>query len=199
MLPHSLADSKGVRRYFTIASAPTETQLRVAMKITEKTSSYKTALNGLDVGQALVASQLAGDFVLPKKSNMKLGFIAGGIGVTPFRSHIKYMMDSDKQHDTVLYYCVNTKDELAYEALWQEAMSRLTFVLVPVVAKEDVTAPRERGHVSAEMLKRRTPDYLGRTWYISGPPGMVNTYSTLLRELGVPRKQIKKDFFPGAM
>jgi ferredoxin-NADP reductase/Na+-translocating ferredoxin:NAD+ oxidoreductase RnfD subunit len=199
MLPHSPADGKGVRRYFTIASSPAESQVRVAMKITEKTSSYKLALNGLDVGQALVASQLAGDFVLPKKPDTKLGFIAGGIGVTPFRSHIKYMMDSDNQHDTVLYYCVNTKDELAYEALWQEAMSRLTFVLVPVVAKEDVTAPSERGHVSAEMLKRRTPDYMERMWYISGPPGMVSAYKKLLLEVGVSRRHIKTDFFPGAV
>lgn len=199
MLPHMPSDSKGVRRYFTIASSPTEAQVRVAMKITEKTSSYKSALRGLDVEQAIIASQLAGDFVLPKKIDTKLGFIAGGIGVTPFRSHIKYMMDSDKQHDAVLYYCVNTKDELAYESLWHEAAGKLAFAFVPVVAKEKVVTPYEKGYVSAEMLKRRTPDYQERTWYISGPPGMVNTYSTLLRDLDVPRKQIKKDFFPGAV
>jgi ferredoxin-NADP reductase/Na+-translocating ferredoxin:NAD+ oxidoreductase RnfD subunit len=199
MLPHMPSDHKGIRRYFTIASSPTESSVRVAMKITEKTSSYKASLFRLDVDQAIIASQLAGDFVLPKKADVKLGFIAGGIGVTPFRSHIKYMMDSDKQHDTALYYCVNTKDELAYESLWQEAMSKLTFAFVPVVAKEAVQAPDESGYVTAEMIQRRTPDYRERIWYISGPPGMVNAYSTLLRKVGVPRKQIKKDFFPGAV
>jgi ferredoxin-NADP reductase len=199
MLPHMPSDHKGVRRYFTIASSPTEPQVRVAMKITEKTSSYKAALSGLDVEQAIIASQLAGDFVLPKKPDTKLGFIAGGIGVTPFRSHIKYMMDSDKKHDSVLYYCVNTKDELAYESLWHEAASKFTFAYVPVVAKEEAVLPYENGYITAEMFKWRTPDYLDRTWYISGPPGMVNAYGTLLRELGVPRKQIKKDFFPGAV
>ncbi len=199
MLPHIPSDHKGVRRYFTIAASPTETQVRVAMKITEKTSSYKSVISGLDVNQPLIASQLAGDFVLPKKAYVKLGFIAGGIGVTPFRSHIKYMMDSDKKHDTVLYYCVNTKDELAYESLWQEAVSKLAFTFVPVVAKEEVVAPHEKGYVSAEMLKRRTPDYKERTWYISGPPGMVNTYKSSLVVAGVPRKHIKTDFFPGAV
>ena len=198
MLPHMPADSKGVRRYFTIASSPTESQVAVAMKILEKTSSYKAVLNGLDVDRPVIASQLAGDFVLPKKSDTKLGFIAGGIGVTPFRSHIKYMMDSDKQHDTVLYYCVNTKDELAYQALWQEAAEKFAFAFVPVVSKESVATPFEPGYVTTEMIKRRTTDYLQRTWYLSGPPGMVNTYSRLLRDLGLPRKQIKKDFFPGA-
>ena len=198
MLPHIPADSKGVRRYFTIASSPTESQVTVAMKILDKTSSYKTALGGLDVEQPIIASQLAGDFVLPKKSDTKIGLIAGGIGVTPFRSHIKYMMDSAKQHDTVLYYCVNTKDELAYEELWREAIEKLAFIFVPVVGKEEAALPYESGYVTADMLKRRTPDFLERTWYLSGPPGMVNTYSRLLRDLGLPRKQIKKDFFPGA-
>ncbi len=218
MLPHMPADSKGVRRYFTIASSPTESQVRVSMKVAGRTSSYKTALSRLDINQAIIASQLAGDFVLPKKTGTKLGFIAGGIGVTSFRSHIKYMMDSDKQHDTVLYYCVNTKEELAYESLWQEAMEKFMFSFVPVVLKEEVEFARpnfqgaesdyengstlgvyEKGYLTAEILKRRTPDYLERTWYLSGPPGMVNAYSTLLRSLGVPRKQIKKDFFPGAV
>lgn len=199
MLPHMPADSKGVRRYFTIASSPTEPSVAVAMKILEKTSSYKSALSGLDVNQTIIASQLAGDFVLPKKADTKLGFIAGGIGVTPFRSHVKYMMDSDKQHDTVLYYCVNTKDELAYQELWQDASGKFAFNFVPVVSKEQVAAPFESGYVTADMIKRRTPDYNERTWYISGPPGMVDAYKTLLRVSGVPRKNIKTDFFPGAV
>ena len=80
-----------------------------------------------------------------------------------------------------------------------EAVDKLAFAYVPVVAKEEVSAPFERGYVTAELLQRRTPDYLERTWYISGPPGMVNAYSNLLRDLDVPRKQIKKDFFPGAV
>ena len=199
MIPHTPSDRKGVRRYFTIASSPTEQNVRVAMKITEKTSSYKSVISGLDVNQPLIASQLAGDFVLPKKADVKLGFIAGGIGVTPFRSHIKYMMDSDKQHDTVLYYCNNTKDEMAYQDIFAKAAQNFQFLLVNVISKESVEAPLESGFLTVEMLKRLTPDYLERAWYISGPPGMVNAYKSLLVVAGVPRKHIKTDFFPGAV
>ncbi len=199
MLPHIPSDHKGIRRYFTIASSPTEAQVRVSMKITEKTSSYKAALYALDVDQSIIASQLAGDFVLPKDETAKLGFIAGGIGVTPFRSHIKYMTDSGKQHDTVLYYCNNTQDEIAYQTVFAEAANTFAFTLINVISKEEVGAPFEKGYVTAEMLKRRTPDYLERTWYVSGPPGMVNAYRKLLREVGVKRTHIKTDFFPGAV
>jgi glycine betaine catabolism B len=199
MLPHTVADSKGIRRYFTIASAPTESKVKIAMKISETRSSFKHALDTMDTGEPIIASQLAGDFILPSDSATKLGCIAGGIGVTPFKSHVQYMIDSDKAHDTVLYYCVNTSDEIAYRDFWVTATHKINLKFIAVVAKETVEAPAEQGFVTAEMIKRRTPDFLERTWYLSGPPGMVNAYKKLLREIGVPRKQIKTDFFSGAV
>ena len=197
MLPHKPYDGHGIRRYFTIASSPTESVVRVAMKIVPHGSSYKTALQALDTNEMVIASQLAGDFVLPKNVSKKLGFIAGGIGVTPFRSQIKYMIDSGKAADTALYYCVNTQDEIAYLDIFNQAASKFVFNFVLVVSKEEVKLPFENGYVTAEMISRRTADFLERSWYISGPPGMVNTYSKLLREMGVASKQIKTDFFPG--
>lgn len=199
MLPHTPSDSKGIRRYFTIASSPTESKVRVAMKIPDTPSSFKHTLQSIDIKKPIVASQLAGDFVLPEDTSHRLGFIAGGIGVTPFRSHVQYMIDSDKSHDTVLYYCVNTKDEIAYGDLWNTATQKITFTLIPVIAKDEVSGGGEKGFVTAEMLVRRTPDYLERTWYISGPPGMVQAYKKLLKQAGLPRKQIKTDFFSGAV
>ncbi len=197
MLPHRKADSRGPRRYFTIASSPTEGEVRLAMKLVEKGSSYKQSLHGLDIGKKIIASQLAGDFLLPKKPEQKLALVAGGIGITPFRSHVKYMMDSGVVHDTVLYYCANTKDEVAYRELFKEASKKFTFSTIEVIAKEQVVAPDENGFLTADMIKNRTPDYLERHWYLSGPPGMVNAYSKLLSELGVPKKNITRDFFPG--
>ena len=197
MLPHEKSDSRGPRRYFTIASSPTEPDIRLSMKLVEKGSSYKKTLQGLDIGKKLIASQLAGDFLLPNNSEEKLAFVAGGIGITPFRSHIKYMMDSGVTHDTVLYYCANTKSEVAYRDIFTKASKQFAFTTIEVIAKEKVSAPDESGFVTADMIKRRTPDYLERHWYLSGPPGMVNAYSKLLSELGVPKKNITRDFFPG--
>ncbi len=192
MLPHS-SDSRGERRYFTIASAPTEEHIRLALKIVENGSTYKQALLALDEGEKIICSQLAGDFLLPEKNEKKLGFIAGGIGVTPFSSHLTYMQDSGKVFDTVLLYCVNTTPELAYEHVFEEMSDNVS--LIPVIAKEDVAPPMEQGYVTEEMLERRVPDYKERHWYLSGPPPMVNAYSKLLKSLGV--KKITKDFFPG--
>lgn len=198
MLPHEKTDSRGVRRYFTIASSPTESVVRLAFKVEEKGSSYKENLMDMDIGDKLICSQLAGDFLLPEKdSKEKLGFIAGGIGVTPFRSHLQYMQDSGKTHDTVLYYCNNTTADIAYKSDYIDYAESLPFILVQVLSREDLGPPYEYGYFNADMLKRQTPDYLERRWYISGPPGMVNACTATLTESGVKNNMIVKDFFPG--
>jgi ferredoxin-NADP reductase/Na+-translocating ferredoxin:NAD+ oxidoreductase RnfD subunit len=199
MLVHDNPDSRGVRRYFTIASSPTESVIRLAFKVVGKGSSYKCELLKLIPGERIVASQLAGDFLLPKEGQQKIGFIAGGIGVTPFRSHIQYMIDSGEKHDTKLFYCCNTAAELAYSEEFAAAAKRMLLEVIPVIAKESVVLPLEQGYVTADLIKRRVPDYRERTWYISGPPTMVQAYTKLLKGIGVRKKHIRRDFFPGVV
>jgi ferredoxin-NADP reductase len=197
MLPHDQPDSRGERRYFTIASAPTEEYVRLALKFVPEGSSYKRKLRELAVGDVIIASQLAGDFMLPNDRQEKLGFIAGGIGVTPFISHIKFMEAEVRQQPTVLMYCSNTVDELAYLPEFEAAALTIPLEVIPVIAKQEVDIPFEHGFVTEEMLARRVPDYRERHWYLSGPPPMVDAYDALLRKVGVPARKITKDFFPG--
>jgi len=198
MLPHAGADSRGVRRYFTIGSSPTEPDVRVALRVPEMHSSYKTALMNLAPGQVVIASQLAGDFVLPSDHTQPVAMVAGGIGVTPFRSHLAYLADARRPQDVVLYYCNNTEAEIAYRDEFAYFGNIIPLRVVHVLAKEKVEGHEyEQGFLTADMIARRTTDYRDRIWYLSGPPGMVNAYDTLLREMGVPRNKIIKDFFPG--
>lgn len=199
-LPHPGMDRRGQRRYFTIASAPSEATVRLAVKILpEGGSSYKDALLALQPGEQVIASQRAGDFQLPADTTTKLALVAGGIGVTPFRSFVQHMRDTGAAYDTVLYYCNNTRADVAYRDLFDTAADELSWQTVYVYAKEEATAANEaEGYVTAAMIREHTPDFADRTWYLSGPPGMVHAYETLLqKELGLPARQIVKDFFPG--
>lgn len=197
MLPHRGSDRRGVRRYFTIASAPEEDVIRVAARYPDVHSSYKTTLMNMSPGDLIIASQRAGDFLLPPNYNIKIGMIAGGIGVTPFVSHIRSMLAKKAMYDTTLFYCNNTKVDEAYAELWREAEATGSFRLVSVFAKEEVGEGYEVGYLSADHITKHAPDYRERTWYISGPPVMVNASEKILTSLGVPKKQIVKDFFPG--
>lgn len=197
MLPHKQSDNRGVRRYFTISSAPTETDVRVAMKVPPSgASSYKNAIVNMEPGDKIIASQLAGDFVLPKDKDKKIAAVAGGIGVTPFSSQVQYLIDTETKRDYKLFYAVNLVNELAYMDKWKVASEKFAFDLVPIVANDKDHA-YETGFMRKELIEKYTPDFKERIWYISGPQIMVNITEKTLLEMGVRRTQIRKDFFPG--
>lgn len=198
-LPSQGADSRGNRRYFTIASSPTESDLILTIKIPEKPSTFKQHLLSLEPGEHIVAHQLSGDFVLPEDSSVPLVFIAGGIGVTPFRSMIQYLLDQNEKREIVLFYACSTAEELVYTELFSQAATNgVTFV--PLVTDAD-QAPRnwrgETGYLTAQLIQKHVESYSQRRYYISGPNVMVESYKKLLHELKIPTSQIVTDYFPG--
>ncbi len=196
MLPHTRVDNRGTRRYFTIASSPLDNTIRIGVRFGDKVSSFKNALLAMKPGQEIIASQLGGDLILPKDSTKKIAAVAGGIGITPFISFVSQMELSKISNNTVLFYCNNTLAEAAYRDRLQASQLIIPLKLVNVLAKESITGC-ESGFLTAAIIKKHAPDFLERSWYLSGPPGMVDSYAKLLRELGVPKREIKKDFFPG--
>lgn len=196
-LPHA-PDQRGMRRYFTIASAPTEDELQIGVKLFPNGSSFKDALRALEPGARLYAAQRGGDFVLPDNPDEKLAFIAGGIGVTPFRSMVRDLLDRGQRRDIVLFYACKTGAEIAYHDLWDEASRTTGMRTICVLADEDAPGDDvERGFITAAMLQRRLPDWQERTFYLSGPDAMVQTYRHLLRGMGVASGRIRTDYFPG--
>jgi len=196
-LPHQKPDARSVRRYFTIASAPSESDLKLTVRFAEKSSSFKNQLRALVPGDKIYATARAGDFVLPKEvSQHKYLFIAGGIGVTPFRSHIKEAMNKNMTLDAVMFYLNRTESDIAYRDLFTSASS-MGVKLVNILDVPPKEWSEERGFITKEMLERQCPDFKERIAYISGPPGMVGAYKQLLRKAGVPAKNIKTDYFPG--
>ncbi len=187
--PH--VDSRGNRRYFTIASSPTEDELRIGVKFPEdKTSGFKKEMLGLKIGSRITASQLAGDFTLPKDMKQKLVFIAGGIGVTPFRSIIKYLMDTSEKREIILIYSDKTKDMMVYKNIFEEAIKKLGTKVIYYESEKS-------GHITSEFIKKEIPDFKTRKFYLSGSHGMVTGFEEVLHDLKLPKKQIKIDYFPG--
>lgn len=199
-LPHENPDSRGNRRYFTIASSPTERELRLGVKLYPKGSSYKEAMRKLDVDIPIVGAQVSGDFTLPKDTKQRLVFIAGGIGITPFRSMIKYLLDIKQPRPIVLLYANKTADEVVYRDVFDEAQRRLGIGTVYTLTDRAKVPPGWQGRIGridANMIAEEVPDYLERIFYLSGPHAMVTVYEETLKGMGVSADQIKTDFFPG--
>lgn len=199
-LEHPKQDSRGIRRYLTIASSPTEKELRLGVKFYNKPSSFKKTLIQMRQNQEIVASQLAGDFTLPKDINKKLVFIAGGIGITPFRSMIKYMLDKKEKRDVTLLYANWKQKDIAYKDIFDEAEKQLGIKIVYSVAEESavLTDGRScRGLLNKEDIIEEVPDFRERLFYISGPHSMVTAFEGYLKKIGVKNSSIITDYFPG--
>jgi ferredoxin-NADP reductase len=178
-------DLRGNRRYLTISSSPTEPDLMFTLRIPEKKSKFKQNLEGFKKGDKILASQLAGEFILPKSEKQKLAFLAGGVGITPFRSMIKYAADFGHQRDIHLLYSANKEDEFAFKGVFGEAK------------KFGVETSYSAEQITAEKITQTVPDYKERVFYISGPYGFVHAMENNLIGLGLPLRQIKTDYFPG--
>ncbi|PZQ90574.1 MAG: oxidoreductase [Leifsonia xyli] len=195
-LPHRRPDAGGIRRVFSIASAPADPQLAVGVRIREEASSFKRTLRALEVGARVRATGVWGDFTLPRDPAAKLAFVAAGIGITPFVSQLGALAAAGRAADAELLYAVRAASDLAF----REELAA-TGVRVAVLSPDD---PGELpAHwswlgpdaLTAELVHAAIPDAASRHVYLSGAPGDVARLSRALRAAGTRR--IRTDVFLG--
>lgn len=185
MVPAKRGSGRGIRGYFTIASSPTEKEMRLGTKMVPTPGAFKRGLLALQPGDKVTAGQLAGDFILPVIKDEPLVFIAGGIGITPFRSIAQYLVDTKEQRNVTLLYQCKSEEEFAYKPIFEQAASAGLKV-------HYLTSP-----LTPEVLKELAPNLTKSRVYISGPNGMVNAYKKMVRAAGLPASQLETDYFPG--
>jgi ferredoxin-NADP reductase len=196
-IPHAKSDVRGLRRIFSIASAPVETEvIRFGLNTAERSSSLKTALLALEPGEIVSGTAVAGDFLLPREVTRPLLLVAGGIGVTPFMSHLEQINGSDDRRDVVVLYSASSSEELAYSQRLKE-LGHPVLLLAPSAPK---SMPKNwtylgRGPLNAELLASAVPDVKSRASYVSGPPAFVHVVRAALRK--AQAHSIKTDFFSG--
>ena len=199
-LEHDKPDTRGNRRYFTIASSPTEKEIIMGVKFYEPASSYKKAMLDMEPGGQILAGQLAGDFTLPKNPKEKSVFLAGGIGITPFRSMLKYLADVNEARDIILFYSNKNISEVVYTDVFDQAVSKIGLKTVYTLTDTTQIPPGWKGQtgpINSTIIAEEVPDFKERVFYISGPHSMVTTFENVLLGMGVSNNKIKTDFFPG--
>jgi len=199
-LPPDKMDVRGNRRYFTLASSPTEENVRLGVKFYENSSSYKKRLVKMNINETIVVSQLSGEFILDRDPKRKYVFLAGGIGVTPYRSIVKFLLDTNQKRDFVLFYGEKLKEQLMYRDIFGEAEKKLGSKIIYVLSDRESATHGwngEVGHIDSAMIANKVPDYMERYFYISGSHDFVKAMETEVKKLNVPSSQVKTDFFPG--
>jgi ferredoxin-NADP reductase len=188
VLHHEPTDDRGSDRWFTIAAAPGEDMIMITTRFTsEKGSSFKKALADLKIGDDIEVSVLDGEFTLDDLTKEYV-FIAGGIGITPFRSILKDLDQKGNQVAIKLLYANRDQNIVYKDELEGFAKNNPKFAIHYVIAPE---------HIDVTKIKEFVPDMQAPIFYVSGPEPMVKSLGDALREAGVPKDHVKQDEFPG--
>lgn len=178
---------KNRTRPFSIASTSSEDQIQITTKIGKNKSEFKQALLGLEQGMQIQLSGPVGSFYLKDSSPTLL--IAGGIGVTPFRSILKQLEHDKnlKNQNVTLLYLSNNEDFLFKKDLDQAAS----------IENISVSSFHSREEVFKEIQSFIDIHGNGGRYFTAGPTSFVQSVTNYLKENKVSKRQIKKDDFYG--
>lgn len=193
-LPHDNADARGQKHWFTLSSSPTEKLISVTTKhATDRVSTFKQHLFGLEPGAIITVSEPMGDFVLPKDTALPLVFVAGGIGITPMRSMVKWLLDSGEKRPIRLVYGVKTSEEAAFVGLFEAYGAKMD----TVVSEPSLGWSGRTGHLSSQLILELAGSSSEQLVYVSGPEPMTEALEAGLLASGVGKEKLVLDFFPG--
>jgi ferredoxin-NADP reductase len=192
-LPHE-ADDRGIRRWFTLSSSPTEELVSITTRFAdERSSTFKQKLANLQPGMELNLADPMGDFVLPKDTSIPLVFATAGLGITPVRSMIKWLADTNEQRDIQLLYADSTPDDLLFESLFR----KYPLNYQPIIKRPPQNYGGESGSLTTERIIAALPTDNRTLVYISGPEPLVEKLYKELQAKGVSAERLIADYFPG--
>jgi ferredoxin-NADP reductase/nitrite reductase/ring-hydroxylating ferredoxin subunit len=215
-------DSRGPVRHFSLASSPTEDLLIISTRIRE--TPYKQQLSTIHEGEQVKVSKARGNFVLHDDYSKPAIFLSGGIGVTPFRSLIKYAVDKQLPIKITMFNSNRNQRNILYKDefdKWAAQNQNLKIVYTITAEEEKGGEPEqhrmadasssaketkgnwngERGRIDRTMIERHLSkeEISNAIFYICGPPGMINALEEdlLQKQFQIPKGRIKVEEFTG--
>jgi ferredoxin-NADP reductase len=196
--PHT--DAGGNRRTFSIASPPHDTaDLRVATRMTG--SAMKRSLAEVSLGTPVELLGPAGSFTLHQDASVPAVFIAGGIGITPFRSIVHDAVRRRLPHRITLIYSNRTPEGAAFHQEFvrlAETHANLTYL--PTMTQPDKARCPWTGecrYVNADFLRDHVGDLSTPIFYLAGPPGLVGAVTKALAEANADVSRLRCEEFAG--
>jgi ferredoxin-NADP reductase len=190
-------DDKGPRRHITVVTSPNDRGvLGLATRVRD--SAFKRSLAELPIGAEVDVEQPKGDFLLPEDTAQEYVFIAGGIGITVFRSMLRYVAEENLPHRVTLIYSNRDRESTAFLDEVQELERANPNLRVVLTMTDDAEWDGETRRIDADLLRDHLGADLGAfTYLVAGPKPMVEAMETMLAEAGVPEEQVRPERFSG--
>lgn len=195
-IPHTNQDNRGTKRSFSLASSPTDNFLQITQR--HGVSSFKQALQHKKIGDSVSISEPMGKFYLNEDPKVPAVFLAGGIGITPFHSMIKYTkVKKVTKPMTIIYSNKTSADFPFYKELVQLDEGNEFLKINWTITQEDENWTGRKGRINEAMIREIVGDLLIPEFYIVGLPIMTIELKRLIQGLGVNPKKIHFELFTG--
>jgi len=197
-----VGDPRGNHREFSISSPATRSAeyMSITTTIEPSDSPYKNRLNSLKPGDQVTVIGPLGRFTLDGlNDNVEVVMIAGGIGITPFRSIIHAELASGSSRHITLIYSAKNSENLVFRHEFDElSAAHPDFKAYYTITRPTTPEVREHvGRIDAEYVRSLTHPEKS-VYYVAGPPTMVQELSEqLAQKLSVSRDRIRTEKFTG--
>lgn len=182
-------------RPLSFSSSPTEEYLEFTKGITK--SSFSKAVGTCKPGDTVALKGPAGVLVY-KGGEPKVTFMAGGIGITPLRSMLKYLADTGDSGQKTLLYTTRNPEETAFIdeiRQWESKDPGLTLIQAYEQPPEGWNGPV--GFITNEMIEKNITDLDKQRFYVSGPPAMVRCVISCFADLNIPKEHVQLEELTG--
>lgn len=188
-----------VKRSYTIASSPTT---RDYCEITVKHEEHGTVShylnNQVHEGELLQLTGPSGKFTFTEQEAESVVLIAGGVGVTPLMSVVRYLTDRSWKGEIYFFFaCWSEKDIIFREEIeyLQKRYPNLRVWIILEQPPEDSENAYLAGRITKEIIAERVPEIASRRVHICGPVPMIDQVKQMLDELEVPKENVRTEIF----
>jgi ferredoxin-NADP reductase len=196
LLDSQYEDERGLRRHITVVTSPTERGV-LGLCTRLRDTAFKKTLAELKVGDEVEVEQPKGDWALPEDTSASYAFVAGGIGITPYRAMLRYIADTGEPYRVTLVYSNRDVESSPFLDELREYERTLPNYRLVLTMTDDSAWEGETRHIDAEMLRDHLGDLGSYTFLVTGPPPMVESVAEKLAAAGVPEAQVLPERFSG--
>lgn len=189
---HATIDGKTVKRPYTPSSMPGTTGYFDLTVKRYETGAISRYLHDREIGDTMLMSgpNPGGHWV--DGMAKKVGFVAGGTGITPMISIIRWILAKSLGVELFLVFANKTEADIIFRDEWEGDMrEHATFHCYHVLEQPPAGWSQGTGRITEDILRRQLPPPGPETvLFLCGPPPMVDPLEATLKGLGYSEESI---------
>jgi ferredoxin-NADP reductase len=187
--------NRELNKYLSFSSSPNKSYFEVTKRLSD--SKFSQHLKKLQEGDTVKIKAPFGNCIF-KDDYKKIGFLIGGIGITPVISIIEYIVERNLNTDVVLFYSNRSEQEIAFKGeldQWNKKNNIKIIYSITGCGPKDKACPQ--GYIDKNMIDKTTGCDTDRIFYIFGPPAMVENMKSVCSDMGYCNTNVKTESFTG--